>query len=61
MAECILSYDYELDQEILEAIEVTGEVQVKALIPGDSPKVQVKLALPEDFDNFSLNPLCVRP
>lgn len=39
VAECILTYDPELDQEVLEAIEVSGEVQVKALIPGDSPKV----------------------
>jgi hypothetical protein len=34
---------------------------VRALIPGDHPKIQVKLALPEDFDDFTLHPLCMRP
>ena len=39
VAQCILSYDYETNQEILEAIEVSGQVMVKALVPGDNPKV----------------------
>jgi hypothetical protein len=34
---------------------------VKALIPGDSPKIQVKMALPEDYDDFCIHPLCLRP
>jgi hypothetical protein len=33
-------------------LEVMGSVRVKALLPGDNPKVQVKLALPEDYDEF---------
>ena len=40
-------------------IEVMGEVNVRALIPGDNPKVQVKLALPEDYDEFTINSKCV--
>lgn len=31
---------------------------VRALVPGDAPKIQVKLALPEDCDEFSAHPLC---
>ena len=55
IADCSLS-----GNEAITAIEVQGEVIVKALIPGDSPKVQVKLALPEDFDDFCIHPLCIR-
>jgi hypothetical protein len=54
-ADCILT-----GNEAIQAIEVQGEVIVKALVPGDTPKVQVKLALPEDFDDFCIHPLCIR-
>lgn len=56
VADCSLS-----GNEAIQAIEVQGEVIVKALVPGDSPKVQVKLALPEDFDDFCIHSLCIRP
>lgn len=46
--------------ERLASIEVRGEVRVKALVPGDQPKVQVKLALPEDYDQFSVHPMTLR-
>ena len=35
-----------------------GEVKVKAQLPDETPKVQVKLALPEDFDDFKVHNLC---
>ena len=41
-------------------MEVNGEVRVKALLPGDKAKVQVKLQLPEDFDSFNVHPLTIR-
>lgn len=30
------------------------------MVPGDHPKVQVKLALPDDYDQFSVHPMTLR-
>lgn len=30
------------------------------MIPGDNPRVQVKLALPEEFDEFNVHPKTLR-
>lgn len=40
---------------------MSGAVTVKAQLPGDTPKVQVKLALPDDFVSFRLNAHCLKP
>lgn len=37
------------------ALEVFGEVRVKAMLPGDQPRVQVKLTLPDDYDEFEVH------
>jgi len=60
-AECIVypPGPNDKEEERIDAIEVSGEVRVKATIPGDFPKVQVKLALPEEFDDFRIHPLCL--
>jgi hypothetical protein len=41
-------------EEKLISLQVFGEVRVKASLPGDRPKVQVKLALPEDCLEFQV-------
>jgi len=48
------------EQEI-ESIQVLGEVNIRAMLPGDTPKVQVKVALPEDYDEFCVHNMCIRP
>ena len=58
-AECII--DYQDGEEAIQAIEVAGQVQIKALLPGDSPKLQVKLALPDVYDELAVHHLCIRP
>ena len=40
---------------------MTGKVQIKALLPGDNPKLQVKLALPDVYDEFRVHHLSIRP
>lgn len=52
--------DNDLVEEV-EAFEVGGEVSCRAFIPGDSPKVQVKLELPEDYMEFSVHPMSLKP
>ena len=59
------TYNNVQDQQIvvvekIQSIEICGEVRVKAMVPGDKPKVQVKLALPDDYDQFSVHPLTIR-
>lgn len=57
-ADC--SQDPNQSEQIINSIEVMGEVNVKAQLPGETPKVQVKLALPEDFDDFQVHNLCTK-
>ena len=58
------SYNAQAEQmvvvEQMRSIEICGEVRVKAMVPGDHPKVQVKLALPDDYDQFSVHPMTLR-
>ena len=44
----------ELEEKLI-SLQVFGEVRVKASLPGDRPKVQVKLALPEDCLDFQVS------
>ena len=53
-ADCIINKD-----QIIESIEVTGEVRIKAKLPGDHPRIQVKLSLPEEYEDVSFHPLCI--
>ena len=46
--------------EKIHQSEIHGEVRVKALFPGNAPKVQIKLALPEEYDDFRVHPMTVR-
>ena len=56
--ELIETLTAEISQDKLDWLDVQGRVVVRALVPGETPKIQVKLALPEDCDEFLVHPLC---
>lgn len=56
--ECLVD---ERGEQTIETLSVSGAVTVKAQLPGDTPKVQVKLALPDDFVSFRVNSHCLKP